>query len=153
LERPPGKKESDASGLAVEKGRAVPWSELTIRTSRSGGPGGQHVNKVETQVEVTWNLQESLAFTPREKARLRTVLGPRLSRAGVLRLRSRVARTQLGNRRAVLERLSRLLQDALQPPQLRSSTRPTRSSQEARLARKRRDARRKAERRRPEPDE
>jgi len=137
----------------VGRGRAVPWSELTFRTARSGGPGGQHANKVETQVELRWDLEESLAFTPAEKARLREALSSRLVRGRVLRLRARAARSQWGNRQAVLERFQSLLAAALRPRKRRHRTAPTQSSKEARLSAKKRLSLRKTERRRPAPDD
>lgn len=141
------------SGVEVGRGRRVPWSELTFRTARSGGPGGQHANKVETQVELRWDLEGSLAFTPAEKARLREALATRLVGGRALRLRARAARSQWGNRQAVLERFQSLLETALRPRKRRRATAPTRSSKEARLSAKKRQGQRKADRRRPRSDD
>lgn len=141
------------SGVEVGRGRFVPWSELTFRTARSGGPGGQHANKVETQVELHWDLEESSAFSTVEKTRLRQALTSRLVRGRVLRLRARAARSQWGNRRAVVERFQGLLAAALRPRKRREKTAPTPTSKEARLSAKRHQGRRKSERRRPTPDD
>jgi ribosome-associated protein len=154
--RPPARPTPAAdrpAGLRIGSGRVLPWSELSFRTARSGGPGGQHANKVETQVEVVWDLAESEALRPGEKARVRSALGSRLARGRWLRVRARSERSQAANRRAALERLQALLEAALRPRKARRPTAPTRASREGRLAAKRRQAARKRERRRPSPDE
>lgn len=140
-------------GLRLGSGRVVSWSELSFRTARSGGPGGQHANKVETQVEVVWDLEASEALRPAEKARVRTALASRLRRGRVLSVRARTERSQAANRRAALERLAALLTAALRPRKTRRPTRPTAASREGRLATKQRRAARKRERSRPTPDD
>ena len=118
----------------------VPLREIHFRTSRSGGPGGQNVNKVETKVEVWWSLEESPSFTPAEKARLRGSLGRRLGADGGVRVVSQKFRSQSRNRDAAVERLRELVADALKPRKSRRATRPTMSSREARLETKKRRA-------------
>jgi ribosome-associated protein len=147
------KRTGEPAGVELGSGRKVPRSELRFRTARSGGPGGQHANKVETQVELRWDLEASVAFTAAEKARLREALGSRLANGHVLRLRARAARSQWANRQAVLERFQALLTEGLRPRRRRRPTAPTRASREARLSAKRRQAQRKSERRRPPSDE
>lgn len=143
----------ETAGVELGAGRRVPWSELRFRTARSGGPGGQHANKVETQVELRWDLEASQALSPAEKARLREALGSRLVGGHVLRLRARAARSQWANRQAVLKRFQALLADGLRPRRHRRPTAPTRASREARLTAKRRQSQRKSERRRPVSDD
>ena len=118
----------------------VPLREIHFRASRSGGPGGQNVNKVETKVEVWWSLDESPAFTPAEKARLRASLGRRIGADGSLRVVSQKFRSQSRNRAAAVERLRALVADALRPRKSRRATRPTASSRESRLESKKRRA-------------
>ena len=98
------------------------------------------MNKVETRVEVWWSLEDSPAFTPAEKARLRASLGRRLSGDGLVRVVSQKFRSQSRNRAAAVERLRSLVADALRPRKSRHATRPTSSSREARLQSKKRRA-------------
>jgi ribosome-associated protein len=116
----------------------VPLREIRTRASRSGGPGGQNVNKVESRVEAVWNLEQSDAVSPEQRARLRSVLGSRISSEGSLRVVSRRFRTQARNREAAIERLRALVQDALRPRRRRRPTAPTRAAREARLEEKKR---------------
>lgn len=119
---------------------AIPLREIHFRASRSGGPGGQNVNKVETRVEALWSLDDSPAFTPAEKARLRAFLGRRVGADGLVRVVSQKFRSQSRNRAAAVERLRDLVADALRPRKSRRATRPTSGSREARLESKKRRA-------------
>jgi ribosome-associated protein len=138
----------------VPGGDRIPASEIHVRTSRSGGPGGQNVNKLETRVEVLWNLDESDGFTAAEKGRARAALGRRVGRDGTIRVVSQRHRSQSRNREAALERLRELISEALKPRAKRRATGPTAASREARLEDKRRRANLKRDRTAGrEPDE
>ena len=127
----------------------IPPGEIRLRASRSSGPGGQHVNTSSTRVELTWNALASPALTEVERSRVLARLGHRLDSRGNLRLVSGATRSQLQNREEVVERLHRLLREAVKPVKPRKKTRPTRAAREERLAEKKRRSARKAERRRP----
>jgi ribosome-associated protein len=140
-------------GIRVGREILIPMREIEVKTSRSGGPGGQHVNKVETQVQVRWDLSASESLTESQKRRVRAALGHRLVGGHILTTRSRAERSQTANRRAALERLGRLVAKALEPRKQRRETRPTAASREARLRAKRRQSRRKQDRTGPARDE
>ena len=107
--------------------------ELGFRTSRSSGPGGQHVNKTESRVELLWNLQESQCLDLRQKALLAGRLGHRLTEDGTLILASEKYRSQHRNREEVRERFLELVKAGLVPVKKRRPTKPTRTSVEKRI--------------------
>jgi ribosome-associated protein len=120
--------------------------ELDFATSRSSGPGGQNVNKVNTRVTLLFNVDQSAALSPEQRELLRSRLGGRISRAGVLRVVSQRHRTQLANRDAAVERFVELLRDALTEKTERVPVRVPRQSREKRLEEKRRRGSLKRER-------
>jgi ribosome-associated protein len=142
-----------ADDVVVSSELRVPRSELTIRASRSGGPGGQHVNTTASRVELTWNVAESPSLTEEQRARLQEKLATRLDGEGVLRLVASRRRSQHQNREAVLERFTEVVGAALKKPRPRRKTRPTAASREARLEEKKRRADRKRQRGRPPPED
>jgi ribosome-associated protein len=143
----------DARHLVVSPTLRLPLAELEYRASRSGGPGGQHVNTSSTRIEVWWDVAGSSALTEEQRARLLTRLSTRLDSTGRLRLVSSGSRSQLRNREAVTERLRDLVAAALRVPKARKRTRPSRAAKAARLEAKRRRSAIKRERRPPGTDE
>lgn len=138
--------------LRVNGRVAIPREELDVRVSRSGGPGGQHVNTSSTRVEVRWNLAQSAALTDADKARARDKLGARLDADGTLRVTASDSRSQHRNRMAAEERLAETVRRALVVPKPRRPSRRPKGADEARLRAKRERAARKRERRWHDPD-
>lgn len=124
-------------------------SEITFRTSRSSGPGGQHVNKTESRVELLWNLKQSLCLNEHEKALLSSRIGYRLSNDGTLKLASEKYRSQHRNREEVSERFLNLIKASLLPVKKRRPTKPTRASIEQRIKQKKIRGETKKSRRHP----
>ncbi len=110
--------------------------ELQFRTSRSSGPGGQHVNKTESKVELLWSPLESLCLSEAQKKMISTRLGSRITHNGVLIMASEKYRSQHRNREEVTERFLDLIRISLVPVKKRRPTRPTRSSVEERIRNK-----------------
>lgn len=120
------------------RGSAIPEAELQWRFSRSSGPGGQHVNTTDSRVELSFDLARTEALPPALKERALHRLEGRLAR-GVLTVTADERRSQTLNRQAARQRLADLLTEATAPPpRIRRATRPTRGSQERRIADKRR---------------
>jgi len=120
----------------IENPKQIPESELRIVTARSGGKGGQNVNKRETKVQIFWNVGASNIFTEEEKERIRYALGNKISGADELKIESQEERTQEDNRRIGIERLNRVVASALHVDAERIPTKPTAGSQERRLSEK-----------------
>lgn len=123
--------------LRAGKHLMIPRSELVYRATRSGGPGGQHVNTSSTRIELWWNLETSRGPTEAQRLRLRERLAPRLDQEGWLRLVESGSRSQLRNREAATERLARLLARAVLPRKPRTPTRVPGSVRRQRLEAKR----------------
>jgi ribosome-associated protein len=142
-----------ADALDVGAARPIPRSELELRFTRSGGPGGQHVNTTATRAELVFDLAGSPSLTAAERRRAASRLGGRLDSQGRLRVVASDERSQLRNRGLAERRLVALLRWALQPPSpKRKRTRPTRAATEQRLESKRRTGQRKRLRRPPDPE-
>jgi ribosome-associated protein len=133
--------------LVVGSDLSIPDDELTVRASRAGGAGGQHVNTSSTRIELVWNPAASRVLTPEQRDRLLAKLATRLDSAGDIRVVASDRRSQRQNREAAESRLAALVRQALIVPKARRKTKPSRAAKEARLADKRRGSERKARRR------
>ncbi|MDQ3426227.1 MAG: aminoacyl-tRNA hydrolase [Gemmatimonadota bacterium] len=140
---------ADASYLEITPVLRLPVGELEYRASRSGGPGGQHVNTSSTRIEVWWDVAGSPSLDEEQRARLLTRLASRLDTGGRLRLVSSGSRSQLRNREEVTERLRDVVAEALVIPKKRKKTKPSRAAKAARLDHKRRRSATKRDRRPP----
>ena len=131
--------------LVITPTFAIPEDQLDERFVRASGPGGQHVNKVATAVELRFSVPAS-SLPDDVKARLASLAGKRMNTDGVILIDSREHRTQAGNREAARARLAALVGQAFRKPRPRRPTRPTKASRERRLEAKTRRARVKARR-------
>ncbi|MBU3672323.1 MAG: aminoacyl-tRNA hydrolase [Sinobacteraceae bacterium] len=114
----------------------IPDSDLSVAFIKSGGPGGQNVNKVSSAVQLRFDLAGCALLDERVKARLRRLAGRRLTDEGAVLLIARGERSQEQNRRDAEARLAALIEAALVEPKLRRPTRPTRASKQRRLEHK-----------------
>jgi ribosome-associated protein len=119
--------------VVVNPGLTIPLSELSFRFSRSGGPGGQNVNKVSTRVEVEFDIRQSPSLSEAQRQRLLRRLEHRLDSNGVIRIQVDDSRSQWQNRQLAVERLGHILSDALKVQKRRIPTRRTAASNSRRL--------------------
>ncbi|MDA1080603.1 MAG: alternative ribosome rescue aminoacyl-tRNA hydrolase ArfB [Gemmatimonadetes bacterium] len=139
-------------GLVVNGTLAIPPDELEARATRSGGPGGQHVNTSSTRVELIWRVAESRSISESQRALIRDKLAGRLDADGNLRVVASDTRSQLRNRSLAESRLAALVAGALAVPKPRRRTKPTKASVERRLTEKRQRSQRKSDRRTRDAD-
>jgi ribosome-associated protein len=130
----------------------IPASELSLSFARSGGPGGQHVNRTATKVQLRWNLRASAALSEGDRAWLEGRLAARLTVEGDLIVASERHRDQRRNVEDALERFRETLRRALARPRPSKRTKPARVARERRLEEKKRRARTKRDRRTPRGD-
>lgn len=137
--------------LSINSHLRVPLAELRYQFARSSGPGGQHVNKTESQVELTFDVAHSPSLTDVQRQRVLHKLKNLIDTDGVLHLTAQSERSQLRNREAVTARFQQVLAQALHVPKQRRPTKPSAASKEKRIASKKQHGRIKQLRRqRPE---
>ena len=124
--------------LFVNPRVTIPGEELQVVTSRSGGPGGQHVNTTDSRVTLRWNVLTSRVLDEETRARLLLRLASKLTREGEVMVSVSDDRSQLVNRGLASDRLAALVCQSLIVPRTRRPTRPTRGSKERRIASKKR---------------
>ena len=124
--------------------------EIAFQTSRSSGPGGQNVNKVESRVELRWHLADSQVLSALQKQLILEKVANQLTAEGLLLVTAQDDRSQLRNKEIALARFYELLQKSLRRPKPRRATRPSAGAVRQRLEGKKRQGEKKANRRRPE---
>lgn len=131
----------------MDKGQLI--KELQFKAVRSGGAGGQHVNKVSTKIELAFDLVNSLAFLDTEKERLLDKLESRLTNDGMLLLQCDETRSQARNKELVIRRFLKVIENGLKVPKKRKATKPSKASVEKRLKAKKLTSQKKAGRGKP----
>lgn len=121
--------------------------EFKFQTSRSSGPGGQHVNKVSSRVELRFNVSETQLLSESDKELLLKRLSTRISKEGILSIVVQIDRSQLRNKHLAIEKFFELVTKALIPETKRKIRKPSRRARERRLQAKHRDSEKKARRR------
>ena len=124
---------SEETVLQINDSLWIPRAELGYKATRSGGPGGQHVNTSSSRVELTWDVGASPSVTEEQRARIRDKLANRISQEGVLLLAASDERSQHQNKELVTGRFVELVRQALVIPKPRKKTRIPRAAREARL--------------------
>ena len=124
--------------IVINSQVSIPLSELAFQFARASGPGGQNVNRVESAVELSFDLMNSPRLTEAERERARQKLGSLVDSSGVMHVVAQSERSQLRNRQEVVLRFAALLREALVVPKKRRKTRPTKSSVERRIESKKR---------------
>lgn len=139
--------------LKVDSDWSIPESDLEVRYVRSGGPGGQHVNKVATKVELRFKLEDTQALSPAQKRRLREAFPSQVTGTGDFIVTSDRHRSQRQNQQDALEKLAERLRNIRHPPRRRIPTKVTRGAKRKRLEHKRQRAKTKQQRRSVDRDQ
>ena len=142
---------NQSNAITLRTGEEIPLSAIEFSTSRSGGPGGQHANKVETRVEAKLNLLERPELQEKTRELLLERLEKKLDKEGYLHVSSSTSRSQHGNKAETIRKLESLLDAALKPRKKRIPTKPSRAAKRRRLEEKRQQSEKKS-RRRWKPD-
>jgi len=124
--------------LTIAEGIEIPDDELTFTASRSGGPGGQHVNKTSSKVTLRFDVSHAPCLPDAVRARLLTVLGDRVEADGTVRIVCQASRSQFANRKTAEKRLEALLAEALIPVAQRFATKIPRAEKRRRIESKKR---------------
>jgi len=127
---------TDREILHISDNLQIPVNELKYRFSRSSGPGGQHVNRTASQVELLWDVRHSPSLSKTQRYRIEQALANRIDKEGILHLTSGERRSQLQNKHAVTERFVALLREAVKPQKKRVHTQPSDAAKEKRLQEK-----------------
>jgi ribosome-associated protein len=122
-----------ATYIVLSHSLKIPTAELQFKTSRSGGPGGQNVNKLETRVEVLFDVANSPSIQEHIRQRLLNNLASQLDSSGILHVVAQDTRSQWKNKQLAIERLTDLIKSALIVRKKRIATKPTHSAREVRL--------------------
>ena len=133
-----------ATSLCITPAVTIPRSEFHFRTSRSSGPGGQNVNKLETRVELRFNIAQSRSLSEDQKQVVLASLGSHIDGHGVVHVSSQKSRSQWENKQAVMERFAALLRSALRVKKKGMKTAPTRMSVQRRVEDKKRHGKKKS---------
>lgn len=135
--------------LVITSNLSIPERELQFRASRSGGPGGQHVNKVNTRMTLHFDIRRSPSLTVMQKSRMSQKLKTRINKDGIFSLYAHRSRSQAMNRADLLDKFCRLLREALTPQRARRETHVPERSRVQRVDQKKRRGQLKQRRMRP----